>query len=71
MIAHLRGKLAQKDPARVIVDVNGQTLSSVREMPVKSVIAWPAEGQVAPAIPITLVHGPLILRACRRRTWMS
>ena len=23
MIAHLRGKLAQKDPARVIVDVNG------------------------------------------------
>ena len=30
----------------IIVDVNGQTLSSVREMPVKSVIAWPAEGQV-------------------------
>ena len=23
MIAHLRGKLAQKDPSRVIVDVNG------------------------------------------------
>ncbi|PYS10754.1 MAG: Holliday junction branch migration protein RuvA, partial [Acidobacteria bacterium] len=23
MIAHLRGKLTQKDPARVIVDVNG------------------------------------------------
>src|SRR5438046_9795168 len=23
MIAHLRGKLAQKDPARVVVDVNG------------------------------------------------
>ena len=23
MIAHLRGKLAQKDPARVVIDVNG------------------------------------------------
>ncbi len=30
----------------VIVDAHGKTLSSVREMPVKSVIAWPAEGQV-------------------------
>ena len=30
----------------VIVDAHGHTLRSVREMPVKSVIAWPAEGQV-------------------------
>ena len=30
----------------VIVDESGRTLRTVREMPVKSVIAWPAEGQV-------------------------
>ncbi len=29
----------------VMVDADGQTLRSVREMPVKSVIAWPAEGE--------------------------
>ena len=40
MIAHLRGKLAQKDPARVIVDVNGVgyevfiPLSSYDKLPV-------------------------------------
>jgi DMSO/TMAO reductase YedYZ molybdopterin-dependent catalytic subunit len=32
----------------IFVDVDGQTLGSVREMPVKSVIAWPAHGQVVP-----------------------
>ena len=29
----------------VMVDADGQTLRTVREMPVKSVIAWPAEGE--------------------------
>ena len=29
----------------IIVDANGQTLRTVREMPVKSGIAWPAEGE--------------------------
>lgn len=29
----------------VMVDANGQTRRSVREMPVKSVVAWPAEGE--------------------------
>ncbi len=30
----------------IMVDANGRTLRSVREMPVKSVIAWPGNGQV-------------------------
>jgi DMSO/TMAO reductase YedYZ molybdopterin-dependent catalytic subunit len=29
----------------IFVDANGQTIGTVREMPVKSVIAWPAEGE--------------------------
>ena len=33
----------------IIVDGNGQTLRSVREMPVKSVIAWPREGDAVRA----------------------
>jgi len=30
----------------IMVDANGRTMRSVREMPVKSVIAWPGNGQV-------------------------
>jgi len=30
----------------IIVDCNDRTLGSVREMPVKSVIAWPVDGEV-------------------------
>jgi DMSO/TMAO reductase YedYZ molybdopterin-dependent catalytic subunit len=29
----------------IMVDANGQTLRTVREMPVKSIIVWPAEGE--------------------------
>jgi DMSO/TMAO reductase YedYZ molybdopterin-dependent catalytic subunit len=29
----------------IMVDANGRTLRTVREMPVKSIIAWPAEGE--------------------------
>jgi DMSO/TMAO reductase YedYZ molybdopterin-dependent catalytic subunit len=32
----------------IMVDANGRTLRSVREMPVKSVIAWPGDGKVVP-----------------------
>lgn len=32
----------------IMVDADGRTLRTVREMPVKSVIAWPAEGETLP-----------------------
>jgi sulfite oxidase len=32
----------------ILVDASGQTLGSVREMPVKSVIAWPTKGESVP-----------------------
>ena len=42
MIAHLRGKLAQKDPARVIVDVNGVGYEVF--IPLTTFTALPATG---------------------------
>jgi DMSO/TMAO reductase YedYZ molybdopterin-dependent catalytic subunit len=33
----------------VMVDANGRTTATVREMPVKSVVAWPNEGEQIPA----------------------
>jgi Holliday junction DNA helicase RuvA len=41
MIAHLRGKLMQKEPARVIVDVHGV---SYRSVPVTTFTALPDLG---------------------------
>ncbi|HEX8968112.1 MAG TPA: sulfite oxidase [Chloroflexota bacterium] len=38
----------------IVVDADGRTTGSVREMPVKSVIAWPAEGEQLAAAACTL-----------------
>jgi DMSO/TMAO reductase YedYZ molybdopterin-dependent catalytic subunit len=38
----------------IIVDANGSTTGIVREMPVKSIMAWPSEGEHIPAGPHTL-----------------
>ena len=38
----------------IMVDANGRTLRTVREMPVKSIIAWPAEGETVRSGPHTL-----------------
>ena len=38
----------------IMVDANGRTQRTVRQMPVKSVIAWPAEGETLPPGPCTL-----------------
>ena len=38
----------------IMVDADGRTLRTVREMPVKSVIAWPAEGETLRAGPHTV-----------------
>jgi DMSO/TMAO reductase YedYZ molybdopterin-dependent catalytic subunit len=38
----------------IVVDAQGQTLRTVRELPVKSVFAWPAEGQTVGRDPQTV-----------------
>jgi DMSO/TMAO reductase YedYZ molybdopterin-dependent catalytic subunit len=49
----------------IFVDANGHTLRTVRELPVKSVIAWPADAEVVPARTQTVFgfawsgHGPI------------
>jgi DMSO/TMAO reductase YedYZ molybdopterin-dependent catalytic subunit len=64
----------------IIVDASGQTLDTVREMPVKSVVAWPAEDETIPTGAHTVwgfawsAHGQVDrveVSTDNQRTWLS
>jgi len=64
----------------IMVDAEGRTFDTVREMPVKSVVAWPGEGERIPRGPHTVFgfawsgHAPIQrveVSTDEQRTWLA